>query len=151
MIHRTYMCEFCGHRLEVELRSDQWQEGPPDCPQCASTPTVQVFHPPAIVGGHSARAHAIAETIAAEDYNVADLRSPSRSGPSVRYKDAPAADILPPSSWTAGHPQMAQALALGRETRLRHGNGLDVLQGALKSGAQRDLIADSRQRSMKVW
>ena len=42
-------------------------------------------------------------------------------------------------------------MAIGRETRIKHGNGLDVLQGALKSGAQPDLIEASKRRSMKVW
>jgi hypothetical protein len=68
----------------------------------------------------------------------------------VRYKDS--TDSVLASSWgQQAQGQLAQAITLGRETRLRHGNGLDVLQGALKSGAQRDLIADSKRRSIKVY
>ena len=149
MIIRSYMCEACAYRMDVELRSDQWDAEPPDCPQC-STRTYQEFRAPAIVGSNIARATELAHTIAAEDYGVADLQSPSRSGRAVRYKDQ-GADAIPASSWAAAGGQLQQAMALGRETRLRYGNGLDVLQGALKSGAQRDLIADSRRRSIKVY
>jgi hypothetical protein len=42
-------------------------------------------------------------------------------------------------------------MALGRQTRREHGDGLDVLQHSLKTGAQPDLIAISKRRSMKVW
>lgn len=150
MIVRTFGCENCGHMMEVRLRSDQWDEPAPECPRC-STQTYQEFHPPAIIGGHSARAHDLAHKIAAEDYNVADIRSPSRSGRSVTYKDQ-TAEVIPPSSWAAAQGQMAQAIALGRETRLKYGgNGLDILQGALKSGAQPDLIANSRKRSIRTY
>lgn len=150
MILRTYMCGDCGYRLEAELRSDQWNIEPPDCPQCAAHDMGQEFKPPAIVGSNIAKATDLAHTIAAEDYHVADLQSPSRSGREVRYKDQ-SAEAIPASSWAAAGAQLQQAVAIGRETRLRHGNGLDILQGALKSGAQRDLIEDSKRRSMKVW
>ena len=150
MIIRTYACEFCAHMIEVELPSDQWNAEPPDCPRCAASPMVQEFKPPAIVGSNIARATELAHTIAAEDYGVADLQSPSRSGRTVRYKDQ-GADAIPASSWAAAGGQLQQAMALGRETRIRYGNGLDVLQGALKSGAQRDLIADSKRRSIRTW
>lgn len=149
MIIRTYGCEGCGHMIEVALTADQWNTEPPDCPRC-STQTYQEFHPPAIVGSNIAKATEIAHTIAAEDYGVADIQSPSRSGRAVRYKDQ-GAEAIPASSWAAASGQLQQAMALGRETRLRYGNGLDVLQGALKSGAQRDLIADSKRRSIRTW
>lgn len=149
MILRTYGCESCGHMMEVTLSADQWDAEPPDCPRC-STQTYQEFHPPAIVGSNIARATELAHTIAAEDYGVADLQSPSRSGRAVRYKDQ-GADAIPASSWAAAGGQLQQAMALGRETRIKYGNGLDVLQGALKSGAQRDLIADSKRRSIRTW
>ena len=144
------MCSECGYRLEQELRSDQWQDGPPDCPQCSVTRMDQEFHPPAIGGSLIGRATDIAHDIAATDYQVADLQSPSRSGREVRYKDQ-TAEVIPPSSWAAAGAQLQQAMAIGRETRIKYGNGLDILQGALKSGAQRDLIEDSKRRSMKVW
>lgn len=149
MIIRTYGCEGCGHMIEVALTADQWNAEPPDCPQC-STQTYQEFKPPAIGGSLIGRATALAHTIAAEDYGVADIQSSSRSGRTVRYKDQ-GADAIPASSWAAAGGQLQQAIALGRETRIKYGSGLDVLQGALKSGAQRDLIADSRRRSIKTW
>lgn len=149
MIVRSYMCEECAYRMDVELRSDQWNAEPPPCPQC-STQTYQEFRPPAIGGSLIGRATELAHTIAAEDYGVADLQSPSRSGRTVRYKDQ-GADAIPASSWAAAGGQLQQAIALGRETRLKYGSGLDVLQGALKSGAQRDLIADSKRRSIRTW
>ena len=134
--------------MEVSLRSDQWDEPPPDCPRCEMV-THQEFKPPAIVGSNIARATEIAHTIASEDYNVADIQSPSRSGRTVRYRDS--VDGVPASTWGMQQGALQQAIAIGRETRIRHGNGLDILQGALKSGAQRDLIADSKARSIKVW
>lgn len=150
MILRSYMCDFCAYRIDVELSSEQWNVEPPDCPRCAGTPLVQDFKPVAIGGSNIARATELAHTIAAEDYGVADLQSPSRSGRAVRYKDQ-GADAIPASSWAAAGGQLQQAIALGRETRIKYGSGLDVLQGALKSGAQRDLIADSKRRSIKTW
>jgi hypothetical protein len=148
MILRTYLCEECGHTFEAALTSDQWNQEPPDCDYCAGTPMVQEFKPPAIGGSVTARAHALAEEIARDDYHVGDMPTSASRG-KVRYQDA--SDSIPPSTWATAGGQFAQAIALGRETRIKHGNGLDVLEGALKSGAQRDLIADSRRRSMKVW
>ena len=110
----------------------------------------QEFRPPAIVGSNIARATDLAHTIAREDYQVADLQSPSRSGREVRYQDQ-GAEVIPPSTWAAAGAQLQEAMAYGRETRIRHGNGLDILQGALRSGAQPDLIEASKRRSMKVW
>jgi hypothetical protein len=45
------------------------------------------------------------------------------------------------------------AVAAGRRTRMESGgiDGLDVLQKALKSGEQPDLIAVSKARSIKVY
>jgi hypothetical protein len=134
--------------MTVDLASEQWDQDPPDCPACEAA-THQEFFPPAIGGGTYGKARALAETIASEDYNIADMpTSASRGG--VRYKDSTESVLA--SSWgQQAQGQLAQAISLGRETRLRHGNGLDVLQGALKSGAQRDLIADSKRRSIKVY
>jgi hypothetical protein len=148
MILRTYGCEACGHTMTVQLTSAQWNAEPPECPACAGE-TYQEFYPPAIGGSAHGRASALAETIAAEDYQVADMPT-SQSRGRVRYKDQPA-EAIPASSWAAAGSQLAQAVSLGRETRLRYGNGLDVLESALKSGAQRDLIADSKRRSIKVY
>jgi hypothetical protein len=42
------------------------------------------------------------------------------------------------------------AVTEGRQTRLKYGSGLDVLQAHLKSGAQPDLIELSKRRSPRV-
>jgi hypothetical protein len=148
MIRRTYGCGECGHVMTVDLTADQWNVDPPDCPVC-SEQTHQEFFPPAIGGSHAGKARALAETIASEDYNVADYATSPSRGKTVRYRDA--SDAIPASTWATAGSEMAQAVAIGRDTRLRWGNGLDVLQGALKTGAQRDLIADSKRRSIKVY
>jgi NAD-dependent SIR2 family protein deacetylase len=148
MILRTYGCENCGHTMTVELRADQWNADPPECPACAGE-TYQEFSPPAIGGSAHGRASALAETIAAEDYQVADMPT-SQSRGRVRYKDQ-GPEAIPASSWAQAGSQLQQAVALGRETRLRYGNGLDVLKSALDSGAQPDLIAESKRRSIRVY
>lgn len=108
----------------------------------------QDFRPVAIGGSNRARATDLAHQIAREDYGVADIQSSSRSGAPVRYQDGAASA---PSTWMGAGGQLQQAMALGRQTRLQHGNGLDVLQNALKSGAQPDLIEMSKRRSVKVF
>ena len=148
MILRTYMCGDCGYRIDAELPSDQWNAEPPECPM-GEAMTHQEFKPPAIIGSNIARATAIAHEIAATDYNVADIQSPSRSGRAVRYKDS--VDGVPASTWGMQQGALQQAIAIGRETRIRHGNGLDILQGALKSGAQPDLVEMSKKRSIRVY
>lgn len=148
MILRTYACETCGHMVEVELRQEQWNVEPPTCPMCAQQ-THQEFVPPAIGGSHRARATKLAETIAAEDYGVADMQRDNREGgrPKVRFKD----DNRPPSTWGAQQAALEQAVALGRESRLKYGSGLEILQHNLKTGVQPDLIELSKRRSAKVW
>ena len=146
-IIRSYMCPDCAYAMEVTLRADEWEAPAPACPRCAADPMGQEFKPPAITGSNIARASAMAEKIAAEDYG-ASIHSPSRSGPRVQYRDSSAANA---SAWHAGGAELSQAVALGRETRLRYGSGLDVLQANLKSGAQPDLIEMSKRRSMRVW
>ena len=154
MILRTYMCPECANTLEVELRADQWDQPPPDCQRCmdviGAPQMEQQFKPPAIGGSVSARAHKVAEDIMANDYNVADYKPDNREGGTgkVRYRDAP---VSAPSTWSAPNANLAQAVALGRQNRLRYGNGLDVLHETLKSGDQPDLIALSKARSMRVW
>jgi len=134
--------------MEVMLSAEQWNAEAPECPRCSVAPMAQEFYPPAIGGSHAARAHAVAEKIAAEDYGVANIQSGSRTGPRVRYQDQGGEAA---STWMAGGAQLQQALALGRQNRLQHGSGLDVLQANLKSGVQPDLIELSKRRSMKVW
>lgn len=157
-ILRTYGCGECGHILEVTLSADQWNAEPPECPVCIEgeerltrrQQMQQEFKPPAIGGSVRSRAIRLAEDIAEKDYNVADFKSDGREGgrPKVRYKDG---DITAPSSWAAPNANLAQALALGRESRLKYGSGLDVLHSALKDGSQPDLIELSKRRSIKVW
>jgi hypothetical protein len=154
MIIRTYGCANCGNFIEVELRADQWDQEPPDCQRCldpvGAFQMVQEFKPPAIGGTAEARAVKIAEDIMAKDYNVADFKPDNRVGgtPKVRYNDT---KDYPASTWNMPSPALAQAAALGRENRLKHGNGLDALQWGLKSGTQPDLIALSKARSARIW
>lgn len=147
-IMRTYGCESCNHMMTVELRADQWDTEAPECPVCSNA-THQEFAPPAIGGSLFSKAAKIAEDIAAKDYGVADFKSDGRieGRPKVRYKDA-SPDA---STWGMHSEALSQAVALGRETRIKHGNGLDILQANLKSGAQPDLIELSKKRSMRVW
>ena len=69
--------------------------------------------------------------------------------PKVRFKDEPTQSQG--SSWMPINPQMQQAIALGRQNRLKNGSGLDVLQENLRNGSQPDLIELSKKRSMRVW
>ena len=149
MIIRTYGCETCGHYMEVELRADQWDQTPPDCPRCASG-THQEFVPPAIGGSTRGKAIALAEDIARHDYGVADMQLDKAGGaPKVRYQDAsPGAGA---SGWGVNQEVLEGAIALGRQTRMQHGSGLDVLQHLLKTGEQPDLLAASKRRSLRVF
>jgi len=135
------------------LSAEDWEAPPPECPECAAAAMRQEFVPPRIVGSPRARATTLAEDIAANDYHVADMqRDRHDATPNVRYRDSN------PSSWgkaadgSAITPQaMQHAMALGRQVRQRYGDGLDVLQANLKSGAEPDLIEISKRRSHKVW
>jgi len=147
MIVRSFMCDQCAFQITVELRSDEWDSPPPSCPRCAEQ-THQDFQPVAIGGSNHARAAKIAETIASEDMNVADFTAKQGAPASVRYRDA----SITPSSWIGGNATLEAAIASGRQDRLQYGgNGLDVLQNALRTGDQPDLIAAAKRRSMKVW
>lgn len=151
-IVRSYMCEDCGHALEITLPAEAWNADAPECPSCAARRMGQTFKAPGIIGSARSRAVALAERISAEDYGVADMHIEGKEGVrnKVRYKDQPArADR---SSFVSANREMLEtAAALGRQTRLQHGSGLDVLQSALKSGAQPDLIAESKRRSMRIY
>lgn len=149
MILRTYGCESCNHMMTVELRSDQWDAEPPECPRCASA-TYQEFAPPAIGGSVRGRATKLAEDIAANDYGVADFKAEGRpeGRAQVRYQGG---SQEPASSWGIHSEALATAVSLGRDTRLKYGSGLDVLQTSLKNGTQPDLIEASKRRSIRVW
>jgi hypothetical protein len=136
---------------------DQWDEPAPDCPRCSGG-TQQDFKPVAINGSAYARARGIAEDIAEKDYNVADLQwrrnnEQSQATPH-RLKDETPQSVMSAtgSNWGVTGEALQQAVALGREVRLKHGgSGLDMLQRALKDGTQPDLIEASKRRAMKVW
>lgn len=150
-IVRTFACSDCGHFLEVTLRLDQADDPPPSCPQCAVR-TVQEFRPFAIGGSTGAKARDLALTIANEDYGVADIQTDHRrdSVPKVRLKDE--GTSAQASTWGAAGAMLEQAVAIGRQTRLQNGgNGLDILQHALRTGEQPDLIEASKRRSMRIW
>jgi putative FmdB family regulatory protein len=152
-IVRTYACEQCNHFIEVTLAAEQWEEPAPDCPACAARAMQQQFRPVAITGSPSARAHALAEDIAANDYQVANMNDARKEGdrPKVRYKDQ-SPSSLPASTWSGvSAATLETAIANGRNTRLNFGSGLDILQSNIKSGAEPDLIANSRRRAMRVW
>lgn len=156
-IVRTYGCEACGNFLEITLTLEQWDAPPPECPQCASR-TQQEFRPVNIGGSTYARARGLAEDIAANDYGVADLhwrkdRDVAQATPH-RLKDETASSVSQAtgSNWGVTGEALQQAVALGREVRLKHGgSGLDMLQRALKDGTQPDLIEMSKKRAANIW
>jgi len=152
-IRRTYACPECNNYWDVVLTMDQIDDPPPSCSQCDARETQQVFKPVATVNSSpNARANALVEDIISNDYHVADFNRDRHEGmkPKVRYKDA-SANVLP-STWNSAIPDaLQQGLAIGRQNRREFGSGLDALQGALKSGAQPDLIELSKKRSAKIW
>jgi hypothetical protein len=132
---------------------EQWDEPAPDCPMCAERAMRQDFKPVAIGGSIAGKANAITEQILSEDYGVADMKRDRREGstPTHRYKDQ--GTPAQASVWGATGDMVNQAAAIGRQTRLASGglNGVDILQKAIKSGAQPDLIEASKRRGLKVW
>jgi hypothetical protein len=158
-IHRTYACPECNHMLEVVLSAEQWDDPPPSCPMCDRRAMNQEFKPPAITGSPRSRAVAIAEDIAEKDYQVANMHAEGRQGgkTKVTYKDSTPG--VAPSSWTGpngktmqlGQEALETAIAIGRQTRLAHGNGLDILKHNLETGVQPDLIEMSKKKSARIW
>lgn len=149
-IVRTFQCEDCFNRVELTLSAEQWDDPPPVCPVCSGRPMQQEFRPVAITGSPSARAHAIAEDIAGNDYHVADMQPEHRPEgiPKVRYKDASPAQS---STWGAATETIQAAMAYGRQTRMQYGSGLDILQNNIKSGKEPDLIELSKKRSIRIY
>jgi hypothetical protein len=150
-IVRTYACEDCFHMMEVTLSMDQVDDPPPPCPRCVVRPMRQEFKPVALGGSVTARAHAIAEDVAANDYHVSDMNVGRKEGDrtTARYKDTSA--NIPASTWSAAQETLQTAVIAGRQSRLKYGSGLDVLQSNLKSGAEPDLIEASKRRMIKLW
>jgi hypothetical protein len=155
--------------MEVELRSDQWDEPPPPCPQCAKEEIDLDFRPIALGGSTKARAIKYAEKIAEEDYHVADMQLDGHGGkPKVRYKEPKILKELGEKAakeagrarvshgaahWTQNQEALHAALSAGREARMAQGGhtGLDILQKNLADGTQADLIKNSRRLSAKIW
>ena len=101
-----------------------------------------------MIGGSIAgRAAAITEDILRNDYGVSNVKFGNREGDrnKVTYNDQRESVT---SSWG---PQLQQAIQIGRQTRLQHGNGLDILQCSLQTGDQTDLIEVSKRRAIKVY
>jgi hypothetical protein len=138
------------HMMEVTLTMEQVDDPPPECPACARQ-LKQEFRPVALGGSVSSKAHRIAEDIASNDYHVSDMNVGRKEGEAskVRYKDQ--TSTVAPSSWGIAQQALEGAIASGRQNRLRHGSGLDVLQANLKSGAEPDLIEASKRRMIKLW
>lgn len=155
-IIRTYGCEGCGHFMDVTLTMEQVDAEPPLCPRCSQAPMAQEFKPIAIGGSTVSKAVKLAETIAAEDYGVADMQHDTRHGgtPKVRYKDqGNTMQHAQLSSWGATGNMMETAMALGRQARMANGgsSGVETLQRMIKDGSQTDLIEASKRRAMRVW
>jgi DNA-directed RNA polymerase subunit RPC12/RpoP len=151
MIVRSYMCSACGHYLNVTLTAEQWDAPCPECPNCSTQAMAQDFKPVAIGGSARSRAEKITEDILEKDYHVGDIKRDDRreATPQVRYKDqAPPANA---SHWVGSREALEGAVAAGRQSRLRYGSGLDVLQSNLKTGEQPDLIEISKRRAMRVY
>lgn len=149
-IVRTYMCPACAHHIEVTLDADQWDAPPPACPECERREMQQDFKPVAIGGSNRAKAETLTENILREDYGVADMQRehrPHGTPSQVRYQSP----LANPSRWGVAKEALEGAIALGRQSRIRHGSGLDILQANLKSGAEPDLLEISKRRAMRVW
>jgi uncharacterized protein YlaI len=150
-IVRTFCCPDCFHQMDVTLSMDQVDDPPPYCPECdgryrkLGRPQMnQEFKPVALGGSNLSKAASIAERIATEDYNVSDFKLDGQGGKNkVRYRDS---DPSGKSTWGIASEALQGAIQAGRQTRLQHGSGLDVLQANLKSGAQPDLIELSKER-----
>jgi DNA-directed RNA polymerase subunit RPC12/RpoP len=147
-IRRTYGCNSCGKFLQVTLELKDYDAPPPECPHCSAV-TEQEFQPIAIGGSDRSKAVKIAEDIMAKDYGVADAKVEGKQGgtPTVRYKD----QSQNGSFWGIAQDTMAAALTAGRASRLKHGNGLDVLHSNIKNGVEPDLIALSKRKSLRVY
>jgi hypothetical protein len=135
----------------MTLTAEQWDAPAPDCPICSEASMQQDFKAPGIGGSARSKAEKITEDILEKDYHVGDIKRDERreATPAVRYKDqAPPANA---SHWVGSREALEGAVAAGRQSRLKYGSGLDVLQSNLKSGEQPDLIEISRKRALRVW
>ena len=151
-IVRTFGCGTCGHFMDVTLTMEQVDDEPPECPRCAQAQMAQEFRPVAIAGNAARtrdKAVSLAETIAAEDYGVADMQHDTRAHgtPKVRYKDqGNSMQQAAQSSWGAPGAALAEAMAKGRETRLANGgfSGVEVM------AELNDLVSARRARGVEA-
>ena len=154
-IVRSYMCNECGHYMNVTLTAEQWDEPAPNCPRCNAwdfkEPMQQDFKPAAIGGSVRSKAEKLTEDILEKDYHVGDIQRDRHEGvaPKVRYKDQNAP--INSSTWGVAREALESAIASGRQNRLKHGSGLDVLQQNLKNGTEPDLIELSKRRAMRIY
>jgi hypothetical protein len=109
----------------------------------------QDFKPVAIGGSTRAKAVKLAETIAEQDYGVADMFIKGRQGErnKVRYKDQTKGNWGQINGTAINNEMLNAAIAIGRQTRLANGgvDGIDMIK------QMPDLIAQSKARSMKIW
>jgi hypothetical protein len=147
-IVRSYMCPDCAHQMTVTLNGDQWEEPAPECPVCTKNPMDQNFKMN-IGGSVRSQAEKVTEDILRNDYHVSDIQRDHReqSTPKVGYKN-PASNQ---ATWGIAREALEGAISSGRQSRLKHGSGLDILQANLKSGAEPDLIEISKRRAMRVY
>lgn len=149
------MCNECGHYMNVTLTLEQCDAPAPDCPRCNAydfkEPMQQDFKPAGIIGSARSKAEKITEDILDKDFQVGNIQRDAHEGaaPKVTYKDQ--GRPLDRATWGAGRAQLEAAIAAGRQSRIAHGSGLDVLQANLKSGKQPDLIEVSKRRAIRVW
>lgn len=149
-IERSYMCEECGHYMNVTLTMEQVDDPAPDCPVCQPGRMQQDFKPIAIGNSVRGAAEKLTENILREDYGVANMQRdhrPESTPTQVRYQTPPAN----PSRWGIAREALEAAVSAGRQSRMKHGSGLDILQQNLRSGAEPDLIALSKKRAMRVY
>ena len=152
-IVRTYACPECNSFMEVRLRADEWDAPPPPCPRCTAR-LRQQFRPIATVrpeGSARDGANKFVEDVISNDYGVANIFRDRHEGakPKVQYKDQ--GTPAQAATWGVANGVLQNAIAAGRESRLKYGSGLDVLQANLKSGIEPDLIEASKRRSPRIW
>lgn len=150
-IIRSYQCGECFHRFDLTLAADQWDAPPPSCPACDAREAQQEFKPVAIGGSARAKAEKIAEDTIANDYGVGNIHRDRHEGSTPKTEYKPPGRSHQESTWGIAHSALTAAMSAGRQNRLAHGNGLDVLHHNLKTGAEVDLIELSKQRSMRVF
>lgn len=152
-ITRSYMCDQCAHYMTVVLDADQWDEPAPECPRCAQAQMGQDFRPVAIGGSVRSKAEKITEDILENDYHVSNIHRDHRDGaiPKAEFKGPQATGAANRAHWSMSREVLETAAAMGRQSRIKHGTGLDILQHNLKTGAEPDLIAISKRRAMKIY